>query len=356
MKRLLGLTACTAFTAFAVATALTATPVSSVSAAAPDAGTAPAASASATSIYLSQAGSGSVLPPSIDDAEAFCALVLACRDVPMFPPAADFTNCVKNLMDSLSVPSATNSSLAIRECGLSATSCKQLRACALKGADAKMCEGVAMTSDTPIGKCDIDARAVTCWKGKVLGVRNCGLADELCVVKNGKADCALASACPANLKDEWSCAGTRMVKCQDGKFVSIDCKVLNLTCNPYTDDKGAKVVGCAPPVGAACKGDKYTCNGNTAVGCSNGKEVKVTCGASGMTCADPAKTDDRTVGACELPAPADPKKVCDPKKFASKCTGSNIEYCVGGTIRSYPCKSIGASKCVDEKGTGPRCG
>lgn len=351
MKRVLGFAACTGLCAFATAFALTTTPAGDVSAAPTDAGGAP----DAGSIYLTKAGAGAVLPPSVEDAEAFCALVLACRDVPMFPPAPDFAGCVKTLMEQLSTPAALNTSVAIRECGLQATSCKKLRECALKGAKADVCDGVAEKSDQPIGKCDFDGRAVTCWRGKVLGVRNCGLADEICTIKNGKADCALASACPATLKADWTCAGTRMVKCQDNKFVSIDCKVLNLTCNQFADDKGANTVGCAPPVGAACKDGKVTCQGNSAVGCVNGKEVKVACGEAGMTCADPKNPNERTVGVCDLPASTDPKKACDPKKYDAKCDGANMTYCAAGTIRSFPCKAIGATKCVTDKNTGPRC-
>jgi hypothetical protein len=145
------------------------------------------------------------------------------------------------------------------------------------------------------------------------------------------------------------------VKCQAGKFVSIDCKVLNLTCNSYTDAKGQSTVGCAPPGGTTCKGDAVTCNGTTAVGCANGKEVKVACGEAGLGCSDPKNATERTVGACELPAPKDAKQACDPKKFAAKCDGANMVYCASGTIRSFPCKAIGATKCVSDKGVGPRC-
>jgi hypothetical protein len=352
MKRVLGFAACTGIASFAISIALTTTPAGTVEAAPTDAGV--STDAGAASIYLTKAGSGSVLPPSIEDAEAFCALVLACRDVPMYPPAPDFAGCVRSLMESLSTPNALNTSVAIRECGLSATSCKNLRQCALKGADPKICDGVG-EGDSPVGKCDMDSRAVTCWRGKVLGVRNCGLADELCTVKDGKADCVLAGPCPPNAKADWTCAGSRMVKCQAGKFVSIDCKVLNLTCNNFTDPKGNATVGCAPPVGATCKGENVTCNGTTATGCANGKEVKVACGEAGLTCADPKNATDRTVGACELPAAKDPKQACDPKKFSPKCDGPKLVYCAAGTIREFPCKAIGANKCVSDKGTGPRC-
>jgi hypothetical protein len=351
MKRAAGVAACGGLLAWGSSFALTLTPTVTVDAAPNDAGVAAEAGVSA---YLAKAGSGAVLPPSLDDAEAFCALVLACRDVPMFPPAPDFAGCVRAVMDQLSVPSALNASLSIRECGLSATSCKTLRACALKGVDPKICDGVATTSEGPIGKCDLDARAVTCFRGKVLGVRNCGLADELCVVKNGKADCALAGACPAGAKDEWTCAGSRMVKCQDGKFLSIDCKVLNLGCNTFTDDKGKTQAGCAPQSTTACKGDKTSCKGDLAIGCNNGREVRVACGEAGMTCSDPAKPGERTVGVCEVPAPP-AGKACDPKKFESKCDGSSIVHCVAGQVRNLPCKAIGATKCVTDKGTGPRC-
>ncbi len=352
MKRALGFSACTGIAASLISVALTSTPATPVVAAPADAG----ADGGATSIYLTKAGAGQVLPPSIDDAEAFCAMALACRDVPVFPPAPDFAGCVKSLMEQLSGPGALNASVTIRECGLSSTSCKNLRTCMLKGADPKICDNFAMTSDSPIGKCDVDARAVTCWRGKVLGVRNCGVADELCVVKNGKADCALAGACPANAKDDWTCAGSRMVKCQDSKFLSVDCKVLNLSCNSFTDGNGKTAVGCAPPTPGTCKStNSWTCSGKVATGCVNGKEVKVDCGESGMTCGDPKNPTDRSVGACELPANTDPKLQCDPKKFDAKCEGANMVYCAAGQIRKYPCKSIGATKCVSDKGTGPRC-
>jgi hypothetical protein len=202
------------------------------------------------------------------------------------------------------------------------------------------------TKDT-VGKCDLDGRAVTCWKGKILGVRNCALASEVCKLSGGKAECGFPTACPAGLKSEWTCAGSRMVKCDGTKYLSIDCSVLNLTC---VTEKG--VAGCAPPT-TACKSDKISCSGTNAVGCVSGKEVKVACGDQGMTCADPSKDPtDRTVGVCEMPVP---DKACDVKTFKSSCKGSTIEYCSHGGVRTFQCKTIGASKCVMDKGTGPRC-
>jgi len=353
MKRVISVVAALAATSLGIALfAWQPTVVEAAPTAPADAGAADAATP--MSVYIAKAASGSVLPPSIEDAEAFCALVLACRDVPMYPPAPDFTGCVHTLMEQLSSPGALNTSLAIRECGLSATSCSRLRTCALKGASDKICDGIATDSKEPIGKCDFDARAITCWRGKVMGVRNCGIADELCVVKDGKAECALAGACPASATAEWKCAGTRMVKCQDNKFLSIDCKVLNLTCATALDSNGKNAVGCAPITSAACKtSDKVTCSGSNAVSCVLGKEVKVACAEQGMTCADPTKAaTERSVGVCEMPVGDKP---CDPKKFEAKCDGSQIKYCSHGSIRSYSCKSIGASKCVSDKGTGPRC-
>ena len=310
-------------------------------------------SSASMSIYLSKAGSGAVLPPSVDDAEAFCALALGCKDVPLVPPAQDFPGCVRALLDQLSSPAALNASVAIRECGLNATSCSRLRQCALKGAAPNICEGVALESKEPIGKCDLEARAVTCWRGKVLGVRNCGLADELCVVKEGRAECALPGPCPPGAKAEWTCAGTRMVKCQESRFLSVDCRVLNLACTDSVDTTGRHQVGCAPSMAPTCKDSKIACKEANAVGCVLGKTVSVECGDQGMTCADPSKAPGyRTAGACEMPQG---QPACDPSTFPAKCDGSSIRYCSFGTVRSYPCKSTGATRCATDKGIGPRC-
>ena len=352
MKRARGMAAVvTCLVGASLGVALVIAPSSTVDAASPDAGATGAdAGAVPMSPYLIKAGTGTVLPPSVDDAEAFCALALACLDIAMYPPAPDFQGCVNALMNQLTSPEALNASLSIRECGLRATSCKSLRSCALKGADPTICKDVASDTKEPIGKCDLDGRAVTCWRGKILGVRNCGLANEICVAKGGKAECALAGACPAGVKDSWSCAGTRMVKCENNKFLSIDCSVLNLGC---VMDKGT--AGCAPSTTKVCTSGAVSCSkdNDTAVGCVSGKQVSVACNDQGMKCADPAKpVTDRTVGVCELPVG---DKVCDLAKNKAKCKGSTIEYCSHGTTRAFQCKTIGANKCVEDKGSGPRC-
>ncbi|GAC1542648.1 MAG: hypothetical protein NVS3B10_31260 [Polyangiales bacterium] len=331
---------------------LTTGPASRSVVAAPATSAAAAASAS-SSPYLIKAGQGAVLPPSVEDAEAFCALALACLDIAMFPPAPDFQGCVNGLMNQLTSPEALNTSLTIRECGLRATSCKTLRTCALKSADPTICKDVAMDTKSPVGKCDMDGRAVQCWRGKVLGVRNCTLANELCVAKGGQAECALAGACPAGVKDTWSCAGTRMVRCQDNKFLSIDCSVLNLSCVNGPGADGKPTVGCAPTSTKSCTKSELTCSGKDAVGCVYGKEVSVACGEQGMKCSDPGKpSNEMTVGVCELPAVDKP---CDPKTFKATCKGSAVEYCSHGSLRAFQCKGIGATKCVTDKSSGPRC-
>ena len=346
MKRAIGLATCVAG---AIGIGLVLGPSHSVVAA-----PTPAPSTSATSPYLLKAGQGTVLPPSIDDAEAFCALALACLDIAMYPPAPDFQGCVNALMNQLTSPEALNASLTIRECGLRATSCKTLRSCALKGAEPSICAGVATDTPKPVGKCDMDGRAVQCWRGKVLGVRNCGLANEICVAKAGNAECALAGACPATVKENWSCAGTRMVKCLDGKFLSIDCSVLNLACVSGPGPDGKTTVGCAPGGTKACTKNEISCSGTNAVGCVYGKEVSVACGDEGMKCADPKKDPtEMTVGVCELPAVDKP---CDPKTFKASCAkNATMEYCSHGSVRNFNCKTVGANKCVMDKGSGPRC-
>jgi len=184
-------------------------------------------------------------------------------------------------------------------------------------------------------------------------VRNCGLANEICVAKSGNAECALAGDCPKGVKDNWSCAGTRMVRCQDNKFLSIDCSVLNLTCVNGPGADGKATVGCAPVSAKSCSKNEISCSGSSAIGCVYGKEVTVSCGEQGMKCADPKKeATDTTVGVCEMPAA---EKPCDVKTFKPSCNKASMQYCSHGAVREFNCKTIGANKCVTDKGTGPRC-
>ena len=90
--------------------------------------------------------------------------------------------------------------------------------------------------------------------------------------------------------------------------------------------------------------------GNVSVGCVHGHEVRVDCGAAGLSCA--AVPGSKDVGACVSPPAPQGADRCDGKE--ARCDGATIKYCFAGKKRSYFCKSLGFDRCVsDAKGT--RC-
>jgi hypothetical protein len=289
---------------------------------------------------------GEVVPPSIEDIEDMCALLTSCDGLPL-PPSlipTDFAACVRTMADGMTQPSAINFSLTMRECGLRADSCSELRTCALRGARTDVCVGRGKQSAA--GYCDIDGRAISCWHERILGVRECPRGGEQCSVREGDALCTLGP-CPPEIKEgaspACSASGTRILRCERGRLVSLDCSAFGLRCVA-----GPSGPGCAPTTPACAAGSKR-CEGNAAVGCYNGHEVRVSCSAAGLACG--SGPGFVPVGACA--ASPTTGNACD-QSAAGRCDGSSLKYCFAGRTRSYFCKSLGWNKCVaDAKGA--RC-
>ncbi|HXN31082.1 MAG TPA: hypothetical protein VN894_04440 [Polyangiaceae bacterium] len=302
----------------------------------------------APSPFAVQARRGEVAVPAIEEVEHMCALLTGCDKLPipaaLFP--ADFQDCVKKMADEMSSPAAVNFSLTIRECGLRADSCASLRACALHGASAEACKGRGRQG--VVGFCDVDGRAMTCWHDEVLAVRDCTRGGEQCIVVDGEATCTLGP-CSGGVKDgdkpRCSASSTHLLHCEKGKLASLDCAAFGLKCTTAGD--GA--AGCATG-GPACSGAAKRCDGNVAIGCFNGHEVRVDCDGAGLACkASPGAV---SVGACSAPAAA--AGGCDPSDKA-RCDGGSIRYCQAGRARSYSCKALGFHRC-DAGKSGVRCG
>jgi hypothetical protein len=291
--------------------------------------------------YIQAASQGQVTPPDIEDVEHMCALLTSCDKLP-FPPSSlptSVPSCVSAFMKELTSPDAVKFSLTIRECGLRANSCTELRACALRGAEPAACAGRG--KDRPVGICDLDGRAINCWHEAISGVRDCPRGGEQCIIRNGQPDCSLGPCTDENKEGgSPTCSGNgqRVLQCDHGKLRSLDCAAFGLKC---TMDGGK--AGCAPPT-AACAQSGTRCEGNVAVGCEHGHEVKIDCGASGLTCSGNA--GPTALGSCVSSAPAAGEK-CDPKD-PPKCEGATIRYCLAGRKRSYFCKSLGFNRCLKE--------
>ncbi|MBS2013977.1 MAG: hypothetical protein JST00_13895 [Deltaproteobacteria bacterium] len=309
-----------------------------------DAGVKPPAPAAST------AGSSppaNVTPADIEDVEHMCALLTACDRLPLpsglVPPS--FAACTRALYTELASPSAASFSLTLRDCGLRASSCGELRACALRGAKPDVCAGRGK-GGTSVDLCDGDGRAVSCTNERVALVRDCPRGGEQCVVRDGKAVCALG-ACEKDGPATCSNSGTRVLECKKGKLVSLDCGAFGLRC---VNGPSGPTCGTS---GAACSEGASRCEGATSVACWHGHEVRVDCGARGLGCAGSADAGATSaVGACVQTPPA--SGACDPERTGPKCDGANIRYCSFGTPRVYLCKSVGLSRCVsDDKGV--RC-
>ena len=297
--------------------------------------------------FVSHAMRGEYVPPDVDDVEHMCALLTGCDKLPIppnyIPP--DFPSCVKRFTEEMTGVGGIEFSLTMRECALQANSCASLRTCALRGANPDACNGRGKQG--VVGFCDVDGRALTCWQGQIVSVRDCARGKEECLVRDGVATCTLGP-CPADIKEgdkpRCSGSGTHKLHCEKGKLSSLDCAAFGLKCQ--TDGTGTS--DCATQ-GPTCTGTAKRCEGNVSVGCFNGHEVRVDCAAANLVCSSmPGGTP---IGACVSP----PLSVggCDPGQ-TPRCDGANIKYCIAGKPRSHFCKATGFNKCDSSHG-GPRC-
>ena len=307
--------------------------------------------------FLAKSQRGEVSPPALEDIEQMCALLTSCEALPI-PPSVipgDFGACVRGLSEDLTRASALSFSLTIRECGLRANTCAELRTCALRGAKADACAGRGKSGAA--GYCDVDGRALTCSHERVIAVRDCPRGGEQCSVREGQAMCVLgpcttapdagpaapvsSRTAPDPIGPACSASGTRILQCEKGKLVSLDCAAFGLKCTPQPG--GA---ACAPPT-TACVGEGKRCDGSVAVECFRGHEVRIDCAASGLACGGTGTV----VGSCVAPLLA--SGACDPAS-APRCDGASLKYCAAGRPRSFPCKALSFNRCVvDPKGA--RC-
>jgi hypothetical protein len=303
---------------------------------------------------------GHVMPADLEDVEHMCALLTACDKLPL--PAGivprDFVGCTRSLYAELASAAAVSFSLTLRDCGLRASSCNELRSCALRGAKVDVCTGRGKAG--PVDMCDGDGRAITCSNERVTLVRDCPRGGEQCVVRDGHAVCALGS-CDKDTAAACSPSGTRVLECKKGKLLSLDCGAFGLRCS--ASGEGPK---CATQA-ASCNEGTTRCEGATAIACWHGHEVRIDCGARGLSCG--AGTGAlgsgggalSSIGACAAVAPprapgadaAAPSTSCDPAA-PPRCDGASVRWCAWGQPRSYLCKSVGLLRCVnDDKGA--RC-
>jgi hypothetical protein len=288
-----------------------------------------------------------VVPPDIGAVERMCALLTSCDKLPIPRSLVpdDFASCVKKMSDEMSAATAINFSLTLRECGLQSDSCAGLRACALRGASAESCNGRGKQGF--VGFCDDAGRALTCWHDQTLAVRDCPRGGEQCIVVGGEATCTLGpcGGVAEGDKPRCSASGTHLLHCEKGKLASLNCAAFGLKCSVAAD--GA--AGCSTS-GPSCAPGAARCDADVAVGCFNGHEVRVDCGAAGLSCSQNPSAGT-PVGAC-VASPL-PSGTCDAGE-KPRCEDANIRYCAAGRPRSYSCKAVGFGRC-DSSRDGIHC-
>jgi hypothetical protein len=291
---------------------------------------------------VAMANKGLLVPPAIEDIEEMCALLLGCPDVPLVAPKSDFGECVNAIQTTLSSPDGLKFSVPLRECGMQSDSCKELRECALRGASPDICKGRG--KGKPVGLCDDEGRAVTCYNEKLVQLRDCPRFGEQCSARQGQSTCTLGD-CPSDVPPDGTpvCSGNKqkIFSCDRGKLLSMDCSAFGLSCVMF-DGKPTCAASEAPTCDVK---DAPKCSGDDHVSCISGHEVKVQCGKAGLKCA--SSPDKNTVGSCTMPA--SDGGACNPKT-AAKCNGNSIEYCIGGKTRTFFCKALGFSRCGGKPG------
>lgn len=291
-----------------------------------------------------------VMPADLEDVEHMCALLTSCERLPLPTGLVpkDFVGCTRALYAELASAAAVSFSLTLRDCGLRASSCGELRTCALRGARGDVCTGRGKAG--PVDMCDGDGRAITCNNERVTLVRDCPRGGEQCIVREGHAVCALG-ACEQDGAPACSPSGTRVLECKKGKLLSLDCGAFGLRCAPSSE--GPR---CATQAGS-CNEGTTRCEGAMAVACWHGHEVRIDCSARGLACGAGTSALDAgggiisPIGVCAAVTPA--KGACDPAA-PPRCDGATLRWCAWGQPRGYLCKSVGLSRCIaDDKGA--RC-
>src|SRR5262249_35554089 len=155
---------------------------------------------------------------------------------------------------------------------------------------------------------------------------DCPRGGEQCAIKDGQAMCTLGT-CETDAPRACSASGTKILQCDKGRLLSLDCGALGLRC-----ETTAEGPGCATTSAMCTEGSKR-CDGNAAVSCYNGREVKVECEKAGLVCG--GAVGSLAVGACATEGPVS----CD-SSVAARCDGAILKYCAAGKPRGYFCKYL----------------
>jgi len=319
---------------------------------------------------------GAVAAPAFEDIVQACALLVnnTCdhqvAGVPQPHPVpipsqyipASFQACVNKLADELLSPSTVTQTTLLTDCAVNASSCARLRTCALRGADEEACKGRG--PDGIVGFCDRDGRALACWHGHILGVRDCPSESENCQVMpasggpnqpQSQAQCVLAPCSAAGMQagaaPKCSSGNTHVLRCEGGKVTAVNCEQRGLRCFAGVDTNGEAACATTLPV---CAAGSHRCEGNVSVGCHNGHEVKIDCARAGKGFSCAGGPGAVAVGSCFFTPPSG--STCNPNDTPTcERNGTDIKFCFKGDPRTHNCGAM-SKRCVSDRTSGAHCG
>jgi hypothetical protein len=284
---------------------------------------------------------GEVLPPDLEDVEHLCALEVGCDSArgtsPNVAPASrDLADCIRThgrrLLSGAEPAGAT-------ACSLRATTCAELHACATEAEGRAQAACAGKGRDGAVSICDGPTRGLTCSQGRVVQITRCA-SPSTCSIVDGLPACA-GAPCRATGAFRPRCGvdGARMTTCSKGRLLEIDCAARGGRC---VELEG--IAACTPN-GEPCQPADARCDGEVAVQCVQGREVRVRCDAVGLSCARSGAEVGcawRGVGKpCEVGARA-------------TCEGTSVRYCMDGRTRTYACRALGFTRCLSGA-DGVRC-
>jgi hypothetical protein len=132
------------------------------------------------------------------------------------------------------------------------------------------------------------------------------------------------------------CEGDALAWCEAGFVKTYDCAANGKTCGYQDDAVGYNCVAGTPVTEPAGCGDVTfdgSCDGETLVWCENDVVITYNCAGVGKTCS----YQDASVGYnCTEPASA-PDDPCGGLTYAGQCSGSVLEWCEAGEVKSFDC-------------------
>lgn len=215
--------------------------------------------------------------------------------------------------------------------------CNKAFACLNDGHQPQSCD-----DSTFADRCD-GSVAVSCSYDGFVIYEDCAELDEyfpqpfdfVCVMDYEYAECS-SPPCEGYPP---RCIGSFVEYCDDGERYAEDCGLYGATCEMTAE--AADCVGTGP----ACEEEPWygRCDGDFIVLCMNGREARVNCAEAdpNFTC----RMDDYEEVAFCGGRGSECSVGYEDEYGGDSCSGTVINYCFGGYIKSLDCRSLGFSTC-----------